>query len=380
MVLSWVSVNANDGSIIADLPGLLPGGPLKRTIGRSETQTAVLPLGSSQIPDRGPNAGATFRRPPKNWRAATRKKAVFLVALDEPTESEPRGIPLWGGMVTERVTTHRSGVELSLTTAEDYFQDRYVGNETFYTYPQNDLVKFLVDKYAATDGIPIRVQILPGANPVRGRTYLDRDDKTLGSIIDELSGIIGGPEWTVGWEWVTGQKLGLVLYVGARIGAAAPADLHPAARFYLPGSVQDAKLIESYKRGEGANDVMATSSGAGDARPQSSHHTNTGDLRPRVEHRWSPSTSITSTDTLEDHATRALAGMKDGTVALAIIATRSRAPKLGTVWDLGDDIGFDLTGPAWPDGLTGAARALGIEITPTTVVPILDVTGIEGTE
>jgi len=374
MALSWISVNANDGSPIADLPGLLVGGALKRTIGRAEMQTATLPLGPSQLPTHGPNRGAIFRRAPKNWRQATRKKAVFLVALDEDS------VPVWGGMVTERVTTHKSGVELSLATAEDYFQDRYVGDETFYTYPQNDLVKYLVEKYAATNGIPIRVQLLPGPNPVRGRAYLDRDDKTLGSVLEELSGVQGGPEWTVGWEWVTTDRLGLVLYVGARIGAAAPADLYPAARFYLPGSVQDAKLVDSYKRGEGANDVMATSSGSGDARPQSTRHTNAGDLRPRVEFRWSPSSSITNQDTLEDHAARALAGMKDGTVALAIVATRSKAPRLGTVWDMGDDVGFDLTGPAWPDGLTGTARVLGIEITPTTVVPILDVTGIEGTE
>lgn len=366
MTLSWVSVNANDGSIIADLPGLIPGGALKRTIGRAETQTATLPLGKTQVPK-----GAAFRGAPKNWRQATRKKAVFLTALDEDE------VPVWGGMVTERQTTHKTGVELSLETAEGYFQDRFVGDEAFYTWPQNDIVEYLVLKYAAADGIPIRVVKLPGPNPVRGRTYLDRDDKTLGSILDELSGIIGGPEWTVGWEWV-GAGLGMVLYVGARIGAPAPEGLHPAARFYLPGSVQDVTLVESYRRGEGANDVMATSSGSGDARPQSSHHSNPGDLRPKVEFRWSPSTSITNTDTLEDHCARALAGMKDGTVALAITATRKKAQKLGTVWDMGDDVGFDLTGPAWPDGLTGTARVLGLEITPTTVTPILDVTGIEG--
>jgi hypothetical protein len=369
MALSWVSVNANDGSIIADLPGLIVGGALKRTIGRAETQTATLPLGPSQTPK-----GGTFRRAPRNWRQATRTKAVFLVALDEDE------VPVWGGMVTERQTTHASGVELSLETAEGYFADRYVGNESLNA-PQNTIVKTLVEKYAKTGtrpGIPIRVQALPGANPARKRDYADKEDKTLGSVLEELSGIIGGPEWTIGWERDSINRITPVLYVGARIGAAAPVDLNPAAQFYLPGSVRDAVLVESYKRGDGANDVMATSSGAGDARPQSPRQTNPSDLRPTVEFRWSPSSSITATDTLTDHARRALAGMKDGAIALAITATRKNAPRLGSVWDLGDDIGFDLTGPAWPDGVTGTARVLAIEVTDTTVTPILDVRSIEG--
>ncbi len=355
MALSWVSVNANDGSIIADLPGLVVGGALQRTIGRAETQTATLPLGKA----------------PANWRDATREKAVFLVALDEAEA------PVWGGMVTEQATTHRSGVELALVTAEDYFADRYVGDETFAGVPQNTIVRVLVEKYAATDGIPIRVQELPGLNPARDRTYTDDADKTLFAVLDELSGVIGGPEWTVGWER-TGQNLTPVLYVGERLGVPAPAGLDPAAQFYLPGNVEDTQLVRSYKRGEGANDVMATSSGAAGARPQSPRQTNTGDLRPRVEFRWSPSSNITKESTLTAHAQRALAGMKEGTVALSITATRGKRPTLGTDYDLGDDVGFDLTGPAWPGGITGTARVLALELTNTTTTPILDVSSIEG--
>ena len=371
MALSWLAINANDGSPIADLPGLLVDGALKRTIGRAETQTATLPLSPGHIPTQGLHAGATFRGAPPNWRQATRPKAVFLVALDEDE------VPVWGGMVTERQTSHGVGVDLALETAEGYFQDRYVGDITYTNLPQNTIVKDLIQRYGMTYGLPFRVVELPGPNPLRTRTYLDQDDKTLGAVLEELSGIIGGPEWTVGWEWF-GSSLRPVFYVGARVGAAAPSGLGPAAQFYLPGSVQDATLVESYKRGEGANDVMASSSGAGDARPQSPRQINAGDLRPRIEFRWSPSSSITEIDTLTSHAQRALAAMKDGTVAIAITATRKNGPKLGSVWDLGDDIGFDLTGPAWPDGITGTARVLGIEVTNTTVTPILDVTGIEG--
>lgn len=363
-MLSWVSVNATNGRIIADLPTLKPDGSLNRTIGRHETQTATLPLDGA----------------PKNWRQATRKKAVFLVALSEPQENEPRGVPLWGGMVIDRTTSHKDDVKLALATAEDYFNDRYVGDETFPNTPQNTIVKTLVEKYAKTGtkpGLPIRVQELPGPNPFRKRDYLDTNDKTLTAVLEELSGLSGGPEWTIGWEW-TDERLTLVLFVGARIGTPAPADHGPAAQFYLPGNVQNTELVEGFRRGEGANDVMATSSGAGEARPQSPHQTNTGDLRPTIEHRWSPTSNITETSTLTDHAQRALADMKDGTVALTIVANRAASPRFGIDYGLGDDVGFDLAGRAWPQGVTGVARAIGIQITNKTASPVLNVTGIEG--
>ena len=358
MALSWVSVNANDGSVIADLPTLRVDGALKQTIGRHESQTAVLPLDGA----------------PKNWRTATRKKSVFLVALSEPLDNEPRGVPVWGGMVTERTTSHKEGVSLSMVTAEDYLSDRYVWNVTYTGEPQNSIVRDLVETFVAQNGIPIRVQELPGPNPVRDRAYLDADDKTVYAILDELSGVAGGPEWTIGWEWVGEQKLGLVFYVGARLGSPAPDGLGPAAWFHLPGNTTNAELVEGYRRGEGANDVMAVSSGSADARPQSSHHQDPLDGRPRIEIRWSPSTSITEKSTLEEHAGRALEGLQGGSTALSITANRAES----TPFQLGDDVGFDLTSWAWPDGISGTARVLGIEYTDTTITPVLDVTGIEG--
>lgn len=355
MPLSWVSVQATTGVIITDLPTLRVDGALKRTIGRHETQSAVLPLDGA----------------PSNWQTATRKKAVFLVALEDDGD---RGVPVWGGMVTAKEPNEGSKLPMSLATAEDYFNDRYVGNETFTATPQNNIVEYLVNKYAATNGIPIRVVKLPGANPVRDRTYLDSEDKTLYAILDELSGVADGPEWTVTWEWVDERKLGLVLTVGARIGASAPAGLGPSSWFHLPGNVKKATLKDGYQRGDGANDVMAVSSGSADARPQSPRQVAASDGRPKIEFRWSPSTSITEIATLTGHAQRALDGMKDGTVALSITAARDETDP----FQLGDDVGFDLTSWAWPDGITGTARAIGIEITDTTITPVLDVTGIEG--
>lgn len=363
-MLSWVAVNANTGDIIADLPTLRIDGALKHTLMRYESQTATLPMDGA----------------PENWRQATRKGAVFLVALDEADENNIRR-PLWGGLVIRRNRVVSAGVQLSLVTAEAYFDRVYVGSESFTGVAQNVIVKTLVEKYAKTGtkrGLPLRVVIAGADGVLRDKTINDFDDKTLYSVLTDFAGIIGGPEWTVGWEWVDASRLGLVLTVGDRIGVPAPAGLSPAAQFYLPGSVIYAELNEGYGADEGANDVMAVSSGVEDARPQSPHETITTDLRPRFEYRWTPSTSIKRSSTLVGHAQRALAAMKDGTVALMLTANREEAPKLDVDWRIGDDIGFDITSPEFPDGLTGTARCVGWELTDTTITPLVDVTNIGG--
>jgi len=365
-------VNANDGSVITDLPTLKVDGALKQTLMRYESQTVSLPTWSDGAED----------APPSNWMTATRPGATFLVALGEPEPNEPRGLPLWGGMVVRRNRIPGAGVKMSLVTAEGYMDRVYVGSHTYTGGGQNGIVQQLADIYLKTTptrrGLPLRVEILGGSSTPRDRTYEDSADKTLYSVLTDLSGILGGPEWTIRWEWVDEQRLGLVLTVGDRIGSAPPAGLNPNAQFYLPGSVTDAELVEGYGADEGANDVMAVSSGTEDARPQSPHQKNDGDLRPRFEYRWTPSTSITDVDTLTQHAQRALAAMKDGSLALTLTANREEAPRLGRDWFIGDDIGFSIEAPEFPGGLVGTARCVGWELTDTTVTPLIDVTNIEG--
>lgn len=370
-MLSWVSVNANNGSIITDLPTLKVDGALKQTLMRYESQTASLP----------PWAEGADDAPPSNWLSATRPGAVFLVALGEPEENEPRGVPLWGGMVVRRNRVAGKGVLMSLVTGEAYFDRVYVGDANLIGVPENVIVKFLAETFAKTGtkrGLPLRVEIIGGDGELRDRIYKDTEDKTLYSVLTDLAGVIDGPEWTLRWEWVDAQKLGLVLTVSNRIGTPPPAGLNPAAQFYLPGDVSHAELVEGYGADEGANDVMAVSSGVEDARPQSEHQVNDTDLRPRFEYRWTPSTSIKEVDTLTSHAQRALSAMKDGSLALALTANREEAPKLGRDWWIGDDIGFDIKAPEFPGGLTGTARAVGWELTETTITPLIDATSIEG--
>ena len=363
MSLRWIACEATTGKIIADLVDLTAG-TLKQTIGRYETATVSLPI---------PTA-------PDDWQRATAPGYATLIALDGD-------VPVWGGLVTQRQrSADSSGVytaELSLVTTEGYFDRRYVGNVAYVGggWDQNSIAANLAYTHAAADGrsLPLTVDMVASAT-MRDRTYRDDEDGTLYTRLAQLSGVLGGPEWTIGWAHLSGpERYVPVFRVRDRLGSAPLAGLQPNAQFLMPGSVITAATVEDYSAGKGANDVMATGSSQGDMRPTSDHQTLT-DLRPKFEFRWSPSSTVTVVDTLNLHAQRALAVLGNGSNAVTLTADSRTAPRLGVDWVLGDDVGYGVEHPAWPDGLAGVGRAIGWERDDTTVTPILAVTELSAGE
>jgi len=355
--LEWIATDMRTGEVIADLPDLDGEGSspitILQTMGRYETANAMLPL---------PTA-------PENWDYATTAGAAALVLLQDD-------IPIWGGFVNRRTRGVGDTISLTLATYEAYFDRRYLGDVTFTQVGQNSIVQSLVNSYAAAGpngGIPIRVQIVNGgAGKLRDRTYYDKDDKTLYSALQDIAGVINGPEWTIGWEHLTNpERYTPVLYVGDRLGASLPAGLMPLATFEMPGHLTAAELFEDFTSAAGATSVMAYSSGQGDTRPQSPKLTSTDPRRPTFEYRFSPSSSITDIDTLTGHAQGKLAQLAGGTTTVSLAAFIPDAPQLGVDWNLGDDVGFQLGGldssgkdtvPAFPGGRVGVARVIGWEI------------------
>ena len=323
--LTWVATDLKTGLLLADLPDLMVDS-VKASLGRYESASAALPL---------PTA-------PENWQHATLEGASVLNLLSD-------GMPVWGGMVTEPNLSESDTVDLSMATLEAYLDRRYVGDETFVGVGQNVIVKTLVEKYAVigeNGGVPFRVQFTTAGNgALRDRTYMDADDKTLYSVLSDLMGVDGGPEWTVGWEWQHNpERITPVLYVGDRIGRAVPAGLGPASTFEMPGCVSSFVLARSYANGRGANSVMAVSTASADVRPQSPRQLSTDTTRPTFEYRYTPSTSITAVSTLTDHAVAALAILANGSAVIALSAEVGSAPVLGVDWSIGDDIGFSIGG------------------------------------
>jgi len=355
MTYDWVATEILTGRIIGDLPDLSID-TVKRTLMQYDTAQGELPR---------PTA-------PENWERILLPKASCLHLVDGD-------VPVWGGITLDAERTAEDALPVSVATIESYFADRYVRDVTYSQVGQNMIVKDLVERYAAkgsNGGIPIRVVVLDGPGPLRDREYKDRSGKTLYSALRELSGVLGGPEWTVEWEWLHDpERITPVLYVGSRVGAAPGPGLLPAAVFEMPGPVQFVSTTHSYKSGAGANDVMAYSTANGDEQPQSRHVVTRDPERPTIEYRWSPSSSIKEIPTLDSHASSKAVELAGGSRVTSLTAVTEDAPKLGKDWVIGDDIGFVIGGtvvddegshesvPAFPGGFTGVARAIGWELT-----------------
>lgn len=280
--------------------------------------------------------------PVVGWDAATLPGRMMLVACDD------LDVPLWGGMVLRRRSDASSWVSLDLATCEAYFDRRYVTDRSFTETAQGAIVSGVITGDVVPTGIQFTVDASSGF--LRDRTYLDDEDKTVLSVLQELSGVEGGPEFTVDLEWNADHTiLSRIVRVRDRLGTASSL---PVTRFEMPGNVSDFTYVEDYSSDNGANDVMATSSGEGDARPVSAHMV-AQDLIDngwvRYERRFSPSTSITDTGVLDEHARAELAETSNGLVELTIEAVLSDSPQPGRDFYLGDDVAVVLTCPRFPE-------------------------------
>jgi len=347
MALTWVACKALTGEVITDLPDLEVSS-VSRLMGQYTSAEASLPL---------PTA-------PPEWERCTVEKGTFYVLVDDTDTDNPVGV--WGGLVTLSKRTHGDRVSLSLSTLEAYFDTRFVGDVTYTSIDQCAIVASLVTAYAA-DSLPIRVEYTPSST-TRTRTYLDVEDKSLYSVLNELSAVDGGPEWTIEWEQTLTPTVRWtpVIRIADRIGSAVTPGLNPSAVFDMPGGgVTEVEYVRDYTSGNGATDVVAVSTAVGDVRPASPHQVSSDPDRLRTEFRFTPSTSITNVSTLTSHARQALAYMKNGAVSLSLSGVADKLPRLGSDWFTGDDVGYqiDATVPAFPGGLSGTARAIGWSLT-----------------
>lgn len=356
----WVSCNANTGVVIMDLPGLSVPDVEDVMMGYSTTSGDLMLTNTT----------------PTEWVNATRPGAAYLVLLEDD-------VPVWGGLIGRRERTEESNkVTLALATIPSYLRRRFVGDVTFTDEDQCAIVEAVVAAYGETGGLPFDYDVSASAT-TRDRTYRDIDDKTVYSVLSELAGVEGGPEWMVGWIAcdVDGKRAFCPeLIVRDRLGSTPNAGMDPAVTWgFPPGAVASFRFVEDYTDGQGANDVLAVSTAINNERPESAHATITDDDRPTHEARFTPSTSITEVATLDAHAARKLGQVGAGTITLAL-DLNAEASRFGTDVSMGDTVGFRLMGTTdapllnFPGGLTGTARVVGHKRTLTgvpTITPYL---------
>lgn len=292
-----------------------------------------------------------------DWRASTRPGYTMLVAIDDETDR-----PIWGGYVFRRVGNAGTYVTCTLVTLENYLDRRFVIQDK--TYTQADQVSTIakdVIKAASDQGVQF-VWDAPLSNWRRDRTYLIDEDKTLLSVLEELAGVQNGIEFTVELIWAddSHEVLLRVFRVRNRVGTAYLGTVGsnsdaPVCEFHLPGAVSAFTYTEDYSKENGANSVMAVSSGEGDSRPESPRVIALGVVdgwggqMPTFEHRFTPSTSITDVDTLQSHALSELQDTWDGLQEFELELNAASGPQLNADWFLGDDVGVVMTCPRFPE-------------------------------
>lgn len=369
-------------SVILDLPGFEPDYPLARMISTVSSGTGTLNL-----------VGA-----PNNWERAIYEGGSLLACYDD---ADPAQALLWSGIVWTAgpFDSSKDEVPVNLSTPESALDNAYVGNVTYTTAQHRDdiIADLITAWFIPNTGIQVELDYTPGNGPTpklmdnppasipnAAIIMQNTDNATVKQRIDQVCGLLGG-QYTVDAKWgPSHESVVLVVRFGDRVGTAALPGLAPAVTFEMPGVLVGLQQMRDYSRGKGANKVVPYSTGQGDTSPFGTPVAAPADGRPTWEYRYQPAPSI-SPAALAQFATQAIKILAPGArpVTLTIATARAKGRRLGTDWQLGDDIGWRVPNEytneqgntvkvlAFPNGLEGVGTTLGYQLTPTMISPVL---------
>lgn len=329
----FLAVSLTDGTVLAEFPGLQVS-KLSYRFEEITSETTVLP----------------WRNIPSNWDKATIPYGVAILLVRGSTV-------LWGGIVVKRERTLQgSGLSLTVATVEHYLDSVYVKDHVYSNRDQCEIVKDLVSTTLKDHRFMLSIEASPSAVR-RDRTYEGSSDKTLLSVLQELSNVRDGPEWCTSWRIVDGRYMP-VLTVADRVGSVTPATT-------FDESVMTAfRVLEDYTAGYGANMVWAVGDTTGEDRLRSDTMVAEQSSRPVVEHVVRPSSSVTRKETLNAHAESELRRLRDGTNTMSMTLSLLAAPIVYEEWRPGDVVAWTV---ADDDGRFtgfdhGEARVVGYDI------------------
>jgi len=209
MARSYIAVDALTGKPWGDLPAVTID-DASSTIGNSATATGTYPIASDQTP--------------QDWLLGTVPWGVAILLVSDDASD-----PLNGWYINRRVRTEGDTMSLSLVTAEEYFNRRYVGTVTYTGLDQNTICTSLVTSYviappagaSGLSGLPMTTNVVGAAGTARTRAYSDSNDQTVMAALQELMGVQGGPEWSVTWKHLTSPERYFPQFnVGTRLGSS----------------------------------------------------------------------------------------------------------------------------------------------------------------
>lgn len=341
----FLAVSLTSGSVLAEFPDL----QASRFSYRFEEMTSETVM----IP---------WRNIPSNWGEATVPYGTAILLVRDSTV-------LWGGIVVKRERTlSGDGLSLTLATVEHYFDSVYVGDHIYSKRDQCEIVGDLVSTTLEGHRFMFEVEASP-SSVRRDRTYKASSDKTLLSVLQELSNVQNGPEWCTSWRAGEGVYLP-VLTVADRIGSNTPVTT------FDENVMTSFKVLEDYTDGYGANTVWAVGTASDDSQLRSDVMTTDQPYRPVVEHVVRPSSSIALKETLNSHALVSLSQLQDGTNTVDMTLSLTAAPIVYEEWEPGDVVAWSIVDDSGHfDGFDhGEARVIGYDIDFSnvwTITPVL---------
>lgn len=329
----FLAVSLTSGIVLAEFPDLQVS-KLSYRFGEITSETMMLP----------------WRNIPSNWVKATLPYGTAILLVRGPTV-------LWGGIVVKRERTLQGeGLSLTVVTVEHYFDSVYVKDHTYSNRDQCEIVKDLVSSTLRGHRFMLSVEASP-SRIHRDRTYEEASDKTLLSVLQELSNVQNGPEWCTSWRTVDGGYMP-VLTVADRIGSTVPVTT------FDESVMTSFKIVEDYTNGFGANMVWAVGDMTSEVQLRSDMMVAEQSYRPVVEHVVQLSSGITQKETLNAHASASLQQLRDGTNTMSMTLSLLAAPIVYEEWRPGDVVAWTV---ADDDGrFTGfdhsEARVVGYDI------------------
>lgn len=359
--LNWLGICFQTGDIICNLPGIQIQGQLGATIGQPETANLVLNLDENTAPE---------------WEVATTEGYGALIAW---TGDPSAPVIVWGGVVGQRFRTPLSTqVQLSVSTPDVHLGSVYVGN--LATTANQDTILAALMSFATGANMPPWV-LIPSAYPSTQQqtvAYQATNSTTVLSAMQSLSAYYLGPEWMTGWQWNLGAgTIVPTLTYGSRVGQPADAVLGPQVTIEPFDLRAGSGLLGDYSQGHGANQAIAlagASSAASNTYATSQVTATAPDLRGRPLWSWAytPSTQTLNPDALAQFAFSAVLQLENGSQnATLVIGNDLVGKQYGEDWHLGDDIGWTMSGTAFPRPVSGTARCVSVKVDQTTVTPTL---------
>lgn len=333
-MIQWVACDPATGQVIESLPGLRLESSLPCYVGRGDNVRTSLP-----VPQR-----------PARWQIATEPNRAVLVAHHD----DDAQTVLWAGPITYRDYGSSDQITIVAQSVDGWLASQYTGTVFggTYTATGRDQSLILADMLAcAAAQFHGRIDTtLSGVT--RNLKVADSDDKTVASVIQQVMGLSGGPEYRIGWEWDANGCLVLVGTVAQRIGGTQPAALLTGLEW---------SRTDDYTAGKGATIVTAVAANSGAVRPQATRTASAllaAGYLP-TEYRWSPDSGAT-TATLGLYADAKLAAVQQGTSGYSVSFHPDNPLMLNRDFRVGDVIEMDLENPDMPEAtLTLTARMLG---------------------